>query len=227
MYQSSQAQQNAPGEWTQPQPQSNPWAYQQPTSAPWMSPDQYINQQMQMAAMYSQPYAAAPSYGSFFRRFGALIIDMIIVLVLFFIGGFMVGLVGGSDTVQTLEDADRFGSAGSILSNMIMTAMIIGFNAIGGTPGKRMLGLRITNQEGGLPGFALATIRAWPWIVVLLCNLAYWFAASGSDGADSSLLEGVSVLAQVIWFIGCFFVLGTKYKQTLHDKLAGTYVIKS
>lgn len=219
--------QQVPGQWSQPHSPVVPYCFQQSSGLPWMSADQYVAAQMQIASQFSHPYAAIPSYGTFWRRFGALAIDMIIAFVLLVMGGFLVALLGGERAIATLENADRFGSAGAILSNVVLVVVTVICNAMGGTPGKRVLGLRITNKDGGLPGFALAVIRAWPWIVVLLCNLAFFMVARNSSNPDSALLGGVSLLAQVIWFIGCFFVLGTKYKQTLHDKLAGTYVIKS
>jgi uncharacterized RDD family membrane protein YckC len=193
-----------------------------------MPPDQYIAAQMHMASVYTNAWVApAPAYGSFLRRLGALFIDAIAVFVLFLIGGFMVGLLGGTDAVDNMSAADQFGTGGSIVSNLILLVFVVGFTAIGGTPGKRIVGLRITNKEGGLPGLAIATIRAWPWIAVVLCNLAYWLAARGANNPDSFILEAASGLAQLVWFVGCFFVLGTKYKQALHDKLAGTYVIRT
>lgn len=194
-----------------------------------MNPDQYMAAQMHMAALYTQAWAPAPAYGSFVRRLGALVIDCVIVLGAMFIGGFLVGLFGGVTAVDRLERLDSFGSGGTVLINLFMTLVMIGFNALGGTPGKRALGLRITNREGGLPGPALAAIRAWPWIVLTLCNAAMWMVVRQSGGEDVSptMLQGLTVVAEAVWLIGCFFVLGTRYKQALHDKLAGTYVIRT
>ena len=194
-----------------------------------MTAQQYANPQYLQGAYVPVGAIAMPAYGSFFRRLGALTIDLVVVFFAFFLSGIMIGIAGGSDAAETLASLDEFGSGGTVVVNAALTAALVGFNALGGTPGKRMLGLRITNREGGLPGISLAIVRAWPWIALTLTNVAMYVAVQSSDSADvsSSLLERVTYLAQGIWLIGCFLALGTKYKQSLHDKLAGTYVIRS
>jgi uncharacterized RDD family membrane protein YckC len=193
-----------------------------------MPPDQFIAAQMHMASMYTNAWVApAPAYGSFLRRLGALLIDSVLAFVVLFIGILVVGLAGGENGFDRLDQLDTFGAGPATVMNLVFAAITIGFTALGGTPGKRMVGLRITNREGGVPGPALAAIRSWPWIAVALCNLGFWIASRGTEGADATLLESVSTIAQIVWFFGCFVVLGTRYKQALHDKLAGTYVIRT
>ena len=42
-----------------------------------------------------------------------------------------------------------------------------------------------------------------------------------------SVLHGPSYIADFAWFFGCIAVIFTQHKQALHDKLAGTYVIRT
>jgi uncharacterized RDD family membrane protein YckC len=231
MYSTSHAPEQPP---TQP-PTGQPWAqppspWTQPAPPPpWMSPEQYMAMQMQAAAMYTQGYRPAPAYGSFWRRFAAYLIDLVLIFMLFFAVGIFVGIFGDPDALSGLTGDTVDGKPISVIANVLITVMIVGFTALGGTPGKRAVGLKITNAEGGLPGLALAVIRSWLWVVVALLNVVMWVVIRSADGesVDTGLLELVAMAVQLVWLVGCFFVLGTKYKQALHDKLAGTYVIRT
>ena len=70
-------------------------------------------------------------------------------------------------------------------------------SAKGGTPGKLALGLRVTTENGSYPSFLRATGR--------------YFA---------------KILSALILLIGYIMVAFDSHKQGLHDKIAGTYVIK-
>ena len=118
-------------------------------------------------------------YGGFWRRFGAGFVDAAAV-----------GLV--AVILSFSLEADQVALWDFVFS---FSYYVLG-NAWGGTPGKRVLGLRVVNAAGGVPGLARALIR--------------------------HLVAGISLLALLM---GYFWMLWDAHKQTWHDKAAGTYVI--
>ena len=66
-----------------------------------------------------------------------------------------------------------------------------------GTPGKILLGLRVTDLKGARIGFGRAILRS-------LLKLVFYF----------------------IWFVSIFYVVTTPRKQALHDEFAGTVVLR-
>jgi len=72
-------------------------------------------------------------------------------------------------------------------------------NLGGGTPGKRLMGLRIVDSEGETPGFVSALARALAWLILStpLANFGFWVS------------------------------LFHPRTRTLHDMVAGTYVVES
>lgn len=82
-----------------------------------------------------------------------------------------------------------------------------GWNAIGSTPGKQLLGVRIVNAQGAPPGFRRGLARTVASLLVPLSfGLAYAWAAWDSDAARP-LADG--------------------FGQAWHDKLSGTYVVRA
>ena len=80
---------------------------------------------------------------------------------------------------------------------MITVGYLALFTALGGqTPGKRLMGLQVVDASGAEPGILRSALRA--------------LLALGS---------GLMVL------MGFLLVLFDRRRQTLHDKLAHTYVI--
>ncbi|MGH6719633.1 MAG: RDD family protein [Alphaproteobacteria bacterium] len=117
------------------------------------------------------PEPAAPmNYAGFWRRFGAALADAVVVAV-------AVGLVGAGfeafgvmffETVEVRQAADgvvdfeaRLDTTGSIVA-IVLTWLYFALMESGpwqATPGKRLLGLRVTDLEGRRIGFGRATGR--------------------------------------------------------------------
>ncbi|HBL27469.1 MAG TPA: hypothetical protein DD490_11595 [Acidobacteria bacterium] len=127
------------------------------------------------------------SYASFGARLGALIADQILVWILTLPALFL------------FYSADFDSDAGLGLSFLIGWLYYAGFESSAGrgTPGKRMLGLRVTDLEGRRISFGRATGR--------------YFG---------------KLLSAVILYIGFLMMLGDSQKQTLHDRMAGCLVLK-
>jgi len=73
-------------------------------------------------------------------------------------------------------------------------------DGLGGTAGKRMLGLRVVNSNGSTPGLPTGFLR----------NL-------------------MRLVTSVAWFVGLFahlWMIWDERNQTLYDKMAGTYVVR-
>ena len=77
--------------------------------------------------------------------------------------------------------------------------------------GKRLLGIRVSTEQGAKLGLVAASIRAWP----LYLNSLAW-AAGGLVGG----LVSVAVLVSCIW------VAFSRRKQGLHDKIAGAVLTR-
>ena len=142
-----------------------------------------------------------PRYAGFWLRFGAMIIDAIFLVAVFFsidaiftlFVGYNVGMLNILEEETT--NADRVSE---------ITALIVGFlyvtitesSKMQGTFGKKALDLKVTNYWGERISFIRAAVR---------CIF--------------------SSLSSLILFIGYLMVIWTKKKQGLHDKIAGTLVI--
>ena len=146
---------------------------------------------------------SAIHYGGFWRRLVAFLIDGLIlgaVMTPFGLGmwGTMAGLGhlagNGVNTLPALIAASMFAWCARIIVSWLYGALFES-SAWQATPGKKALGLRVTDLEGRRISFARATGRA----------LGKW-------------------LSGLILCIGYLMVAFTERKQGLHDMLAGTVV---
>ena len=99
------------------------------------------------------------------------------------------------------------------------------------TPGKQLVGISIVNAEGEIPWFGQILLRE------LLAMVAVWLVLSLAFTLMESAIGTVwdafdnSVIAQVLYIVplGCLFVwiAADPQGQTLHDRIARTYVVKT
>jgi uncharacterized RDD family membrane protein YckC len=125
-----------------------------------------------------------------------------LVTLLAWIGGHLVqGAVSiGGAISSTPEAALEWleSSAGMLLALLIETAYFtLSVGQSGQTPGKRLLRLKIIRVNGEAVGFGLAFVR--------------WLA------------QGINFLLLGVGFLMIAF---TRNKQGLHDKIAGTFVVR-
>jgi uncharacterized RDD family membrane protein YckC len=163
-------------------------------------------------------------------RFGALLIDGIIISGIAFIIG-MMGLAGGG-ILGAATGAVAGNSAESAVGGSIIGA-VLGFIAgvtiaafiyslieafTGFTLGKLLLGLRVKNEDG-TEGNTSLYLKRWALKNIgTVCNIV-------SMATGMMFVSSIGGLLGVIMFIGCFFALGEK-KQALHDTLAKTAVFR-
>ncbi len=144
-------------------------------------------------------------YGGFWQRFMAISIDIIILyiftIILFLIGNLIVPFHYDSmylaDTPSTLIYAIFFPYYG--MAVLLNAAYFIYFHGITGqTPGKRLLGLKVVRTDGKPMTLGTAFLR---WVGYIISKLPF--------------------------FMGFIWVAFDSKKQGWHDKIAGTYVIKT
>jgi uncharacterized RDD family membrane protein YckC len=137
-------------------------------------------------------------YGGFWRRAAAALIDILIL-------GIFITLV----TIVLSEAwqasfGDSYESKSGMFWMLLLTPVVItwvyaiGFESDeGATPGKQAFGMKVCRLDGSQPGIMRLTAR---WLL--------------------------HALSAVILGIGFLMPLWTKKKQTLHDMLSGTLVIR-
>ncbi len=160
------------------------------------------------------PGAAGPfdpeRYGTVWPRIGASLIDGVIFLVV--IVPFIL-----SDLTDALDEADRTGEtleytpgvelyAPGIVLGIAFLVMVA---QLGGTPGKLMLGLRITTEDSVTmpPGYRRAFVRSLPGYVSFV------------PVVGSLLSLGIVVLC-IVW------VVQDAERRSLYDRFAGTRVVR-
>ncbi|MCR9179262.1 MAG: RDD family protein [Erythrobacteraceae bacterium] len=133
------------------------------------------------------------NYAGFWIRVVAYIIDLLPLIVI----GIALALLFGDPLVDT-DPSPTFG-ASDLLGLVIGIAYFVGFESSSwqATPGKRALGLIVTDAEGR----RISPARA----------LGRYFG---------------KILSGLILLIGYIMIAFTERKQGLHDFLAGTLVIK-
>lgn len=145
-----------------------------------LTPEQQLYYQQYWAGMHFD--TPKPSYGGFWIRVGAYCLDLILLVI-----------------VQLIIWQAVDGQAMELLINALFGWLYFaGLEAaMGGTPGKLVLGLRVTGMSGDNISFLRATGRYFAKIV-------------------SGLILG----------IGFFMVGWTERKQGLHDMMTDTLVVK-
>lgn len=146
------------------------------------------------------------NYAGFWIRFFSFIIDSIILTIFAIITGFLVGLVfgGAGTTVNRLDSAPTTAiSIGQVVNTLVSLVINWLYYALQessykqATIGKQAVGLIVTDLSGEPITFRKATIRYFSHLI-------------------SSLTLG----------IGYIMAAFTQRKQALHDKIAGTLVLK-
>lgn len=145
-------------------------------------------------------------YAGFWERFAAVFIDGIILYIV----GYVIGMVLGkpsNEEILALSQSEGFSGAmkATYFSSSNMVSLVVQWLYVAllisgpwqATLGKRALGIKVTSTKGERISFLNATGR--------------YFA---------------TFLSAIILLIGYFMMLWDDKKQTLHDKLAGTLVVK-
>lgn len=132
----------------------------------------------------------------FMRRLIAFVVDFVILVVAFtillLVAGVDLEAVDAGDP-EAIETIDRVYLVATLLQIVYRWV----WNALGWSPGKRMLGLRIVTESGQAPGI--------------------WRGFARTVG----MMVGALPL-----LLGYLWMLWDGKRQTWHDKMAGTYVVR-
>jgi len=151
-------------------------------------------QQSPQSAAIPVGHNLTANFASFWFRFLAALIDACIIIVPAMILGGLIGVWGmvwdDSDSITTLKI-----QAVSLLFGILYEAIFLSSGWMA-TPGKRLLGIKVTDLSGN--------------------PISFWRGVGRSAGK----------LISSILFIGYIMAAFTKNKQALHDLMASTFVIK-
>jgi uncharacterized RDD family membrane protein YckC len=150
-------------------------------------------------------YGTMPEYAGFWLRFVAWIVDTIITAIPGCIIGGIIGAAIGFQSVSTGRPGQPVTIDPGFNVLIRLVGVFIGWlyfalfesSAMQATPGKMMLGLRVTDLNGQKISFARATGR--------------YFG---------------KILSALILLIGYFMAGFTERKQALHDLMASTLVVR-
>ncbi len=166
-------------------------------------------------------------------RFGALVMDLLFIVLLMFLTTIALAFIAGG-TANLTEDIEGGTAAAHALEFLIVlwfAAMFLFRNAYflffelgprGATPGKRLTGIRIAARDGGRLTAEMVIARNLLRDIELFLPLV--FLLSASDGGDM----GAAGLAALAWFlIFALFPFFNKDRLRAGDLIAGSWVVEA
>jgi uncharacterized RDD family membrane protein YckC len=141
---------------------------------------------------------------SFWWRLLAFILDYVIVSVVFGLAFTILASRGALPRMQSIDDFLKLSSSQLLTMRIVIFGTLIIYNAIGeasgmkGSLGKKICGIVVVNTDGEGLSFGIALVR--------------------------SIGKVVSIF--VIWGLGTLSIFFTDNRQSLHDLVARTYVVK-
>ncbi|EFK95795.1 protein containing RDD domain [sediment metagenome] len=146
-------------------------------------------------------------YAGFGLRFLAYWVDFLLLYIL----GFILQIATGNNpfavfTAQSLSDLQKIQSSSNSFIIIALLAGIVYYlifwvNHDGATPGKKLLGIKIIRNNGEKLSYPVAFVRYVGYIL--------------------------SAFTVFFFFIGYLWIIWDKKKQALHDKIAGTVVVRT
>ena len=155
----------------------------------------------------------------FGSRFGAALIDVVILFAVLAI----VGMVLGVGTMSALGSMGGGAAAGGGMLMLALMGLIpLAYTSLeilkAATPGKMVLKLAIRNEDGSP---AAQDTLAKRWAIKNSASLVGFVATV----TGITMLHTLGSIIGLVIFIGCFLVL-QETKQALHDKLGKTAVYR-
>jgi len=166
-------------------------------------------------------------------RFGALLLDLLIIFTVYVVTMIVLASIG----LSTMS-GDLAGNAGPVQELLVVIFMIASFLLFNGyfmffefgprgaTPGKRISGIRIAARDGGRLTAQAVIARNLLRDIELFLPLTLMAAWSAS--AITGDQSGWAVLAATIWFlIFAFFPFFNRDRLRAGDLVAGTWVVEA
>jgi len=141
-------------------------------------------------------------YAGFWRRFAAMIIDGLIVLILAFV---LMAVFGVMALLLNNTNLSFAGTIGSLAVILLVLALVLGYHPYfltrsqGTTPGKKAMGLVVVDRNNRYP---------------ITLGSALMREIIGRMLVDRLTLQ-----------LGNLLIIFDSKKQALHDKIGGTYVV--
>jgi uncharacterized RDD family membrane protein YckC len=157
-------------------------------------------------------------YAGFWDRAGASLLDSLVLMI----PTWAIQVVG-----QSLID-QPFSVVPSILATGLWAAYVVIGNGRGATLGKHWAGLRIVDAAGAAPGLRRAVVRL---LIPFVASWVFYIASARLVRAESgeTITFASAILPPLVFslivLVDSLWMIWDPRKQTLHDKLAGTFVI--
>jgi uncharacterized RDD family membrane protein YckC len=163
------------------------------------------------------PESQGMVYATFWRRVSADIIDTVGFFIAIFIPSSIVG--------RAVADVH-----GLLIASVMTFVLWLAYNALsdgrGATLGKHLLKLHVVDAAWQAPGIRRGLVRTLLLLGgYLLYELVTVLSASGEPWASILESVGVGLVLALLLALDDLWMLWDPYHQTLHDKLAGTYVV--
>ncbi|MFP4542713.1 MAG: RDD family protein [Candidatus Kapaibacterium sp.] len=157
----------------------------------------------------------------FGRRFGAALLDLLIVTIVSSIAMLFTGTMDlvqehGIKVIIDPELIRQFSEVSTPMSLLISFLYYFMEVLLAATPGKLILGIRIASENRTWASYAKLFTRFSIKNLHLYFNLLALLTGQ-------MIFEGLSILVFIIILFGFFFVLGAR-RQAFHDMIAGTAV---
>ena len=167
------------------------------------------------------------NYASRWARFFAFVIDFIVVLV---IAGILAALgVFGSigDMAESNDNLSTLSGGTLTLVITVLAYYLVLTVAFGATLGKMALGMRVVGANGEKAGPGAVVVRevigrAGNYVVQIALFVVLRSALS--DGSASGIASLVGFLIFLVVFLR---IIVDEQRQGWHDKIGGTFVVKS
>ena len=167
------------------------------------------------------------NYASRWARFFAAVIDFIVILV---IAGILavLGVFGSiGDMAESNDDLSTLSGGAMVLVIFALAYYLVLTIAFGATLGKMALGMRVVGANGEKAGPGAVVVRE---VIGRAGNSIVQFAlffvlrSALSDGSASGIANLVGLLIFLIVFLR---IVVDEQRQGWHDKIGGTFVVKS
>ena len=159
------------------------------------------------------------NYASRWARFFAWVIDIIVIVII-------TGILAAVGVVDFERTNDITTSDGVISAVIVLAYFVVLTVAFGATLGKMALGMRVVGADGGKAGAGAILVRE---IIirfgVTITAFVLALILSGPLGDSGAVIGGlVGVLVGLVVILR---ILVDDHRQGWHDKIGGTFVVKS
>jgi uncharacterized RDD family membrane protein YckC len=151
---------------------------------------------------------AAPAYAGWWLRVGATVVDWIVLLIPS-LGLYLIG------------DAVANSNVGTLLSTAVDAVYLIGMLSLpnGQTIGNRVVSTRVRDAATGQPITRSQAVRRWlPYLLYSIIQYA--------GGAPGTSAGAWTASISLLGLVDILYPLMNDRKQTVHDRFAGTVVVR-